>query len=509
MYAPPVSQPRRGRVYLVGAGPGDPSLITVRGRECLGEADLVLYDALVHPALLEVPRRDAELRYVGKRAGRASERQASINAAMCAAAREGKIVVRLKGGDPFLFGRGSEEAEVLAAEGIPFEVVPGVPSPLAASAYAGLSLTHRDLASSVAYVTATESPEKDRTSHDWAKLATATQTLVIFMGMRKLQGLMDLLMEHGRPPETPAAVVQWASLPTQKTVVGTVADIAARAREAGLGLPSLIIVGDVVRLREHLRWFDTRPLFGRRVLITRAPEQAGALARLVREQGGQPLLAPTIAIEPPESLDALHDAAREVGGYDWVVFTSANAVDAFWRALEATGGDARRFGSARVCVVGAKTAAALRRKGVQPDLWPDEARAEGVLAALLPELRQGARILFPRAEAAREVLARGLREAGHRVTEVTAYRTVPTGDPARVRALLQEADVVTFTSPSTLQNLLACAPAATLANKTLASIGPVTSAALQAAGLAATVQAPEPSVEALVEALVRHYERPS
>ncbi len=504
-----MKQPGRGRVYLVGAGPGDPGLITVRGRECLAEADLVLYDALVHADLLAEARPGAELRCVGKRTERTNEQQAAINAAMRDAVREGKVVVRLKGGDPFLFGRGSEEAEILAAEEIPFEVVPAVPSPLAASAYAGLPLTHRGIASSVAYVSASPSPDKDPTSHDWAKLATATQTLVILMGMRRLQGLMDLLMEHGRSPDAPAAVIQWASLPTQRTVVGTVRDIASRAQAAGLGSSSLIIVGEIVRLGEHLRWFDTRPLFGRRVLVTRPPHQAGALSTLLRQHGGQPLLAPTIEIEPPEDLGPLHDAAREIGGHDWVVFTSRNAVDAFWRALEATGGDARRLGTVRVCAVGAKTAAAIRRWGIHPDLWPAQARAEGVLAVLLPELRPGARVLFPRAEAAREVVGEGLRKAGHRVTEVTAYRTVPTRDPARVRRLLAEADAVTFTSPSTLHNLLTCVPADSLAGKTLASIGPVTSAALETAGLVATVEAPKPSIEALVDALARHYERPS
>ena len=245
-----------GKVYLLGAGPGDPELITLRAQRRLAEADLVLYDALVHPDSLELCRPDAERVFVGKRGGRASERQTDINERMVEAARAGRTVARLKGGDPYLFGRGSEEAEDLAAAGVPFEVVPGVPSPMAATAYAGISLTHRELASSIAYVTASESLLKDQSAHDWQKLATATQTLVIFMGMRKLESLMQVLVAHGRPASCPAAVIQSASLPEQRTVVGTVGDIASRAREAGIGMPALTIVGDVVSLREQLRWYD-------------------------------------------------------------------------------------------------------------------------------------------------------------------------------------------------------------------------------------------------------------
>ena len=330
-------RPDPGTVYLVGAGPGDPELITSRGLRRLREADLVLYDALVHPDQLAAARPEAELVFVGKRAGRSSERQAEINARLLEASRRGKTVVRLKGGDPYLFGRGSEEAEFLAAQGVPFEVVPGVPSPLAATAYAGLSLTHRALASSVAYVTATESVEKDRSDHDWSKLATATQTLVIFMGMRKLGSLMKLLMEHGRSPETPAAVVQWGSLPIQKTIVGTVANIHERAAAAGLGLPALTIVGDVVRLRESLRWFDTKPLFGRRVLVTRAVSQSHSLAQLLRDEGAQPIVAPTIRLEPPSDTGPLRDAATHLDNYEWILFTSANAVEAMFAELDHPG----------------------------------------------------------------------------------------------------------------------------------------------------------------------------
>lgn len=494
----------RATVYLLGAGPGDPELITVRAKRRLAEADLVLYDALVHPDILAHCRDDAEKVFVGKRAGRPSERQESINARMVEAARAGRTVARLKGGDPYLFGRGSEEAEALAAAGIAFEVVPGVPSPVAATAYAGLSLTHRTLSSSVAYLTATESEEKDRSSHDWSKLATATETLVIFMGMRKLASLMALLAEHGRPLHTPVAVVQWASLPRQRTIVGTVATIAEAAE--GLGLPSLIIVGDVVSLREQLRWFDTGPLFGRRVLVTRAVHQAGSLAELLRDAGAEPICVPAIRTVPPEDDSPLRAACRVLDQYDWVVFTSANAVDAIMAALRRDGGDARRLGSAAVCAIGRKTAAALRVHGIEADLVPGDSRGEGVLAALtavLPRRGERARILIPRAEVGRDVLPDGLRREGHSVDVVGVYRTLGPDDAGVValREAIAEVDAVAFTSSSTVDQLVDAVGVDALRGRCLASIGPVTSATVRQHGLDVGVEATEASVESLVTAL--------
>lgn len=491
-----------GKVYLVGAGPGDPELITEKGRRILSAADLVLYDALIHEDLLRHVRPDATLEFVGKRAGRASQRQSEINQRLLEGARAGLTVVRLKGGDPFLFGRGSEEAELLAAEGVPFEVVPGVPSPLAATAYAGLSLTHRDLSSSVAYLTATESVEKDRSSHDWSKLATATQTLVIFMGMRKLDTLMELLVGHGRPPETPAAVVQWASLPKQRTVVGTVATIAAKARAESMGLPSLIIVGEVVKLREHLRWFDRRPLFGTRVLVTRAVHQAGSLAQLLRDAGAQPLVAPTIELVPSPDRTPLLEAAAKLGDYDWVLLTSRNAVDAFWDAVREVGGDARAFPN--VCAIGDKTAATIRAHGIEPDLVPGKGHAEGVLEDLRPLLKPGSAILLPRAQVARELVPDTLRDEGHRVDVVVAYANRP-ADPGPIRDALGEADAITFTSSSTVSNLVSAVGKEALEGKVLASIGPATTATLKQKLRGPDVEAATPSMKALVDALAKHY----
>ncbi len=503
-----------GTVYLVGAGPGDPELITARGLRRLREADLVLYDALVHPDQLSAARPDAELVFVGKRAGRASERQSEINRQMVKAARKGKTVVRLKGGDPYLFGRGSEEAELLASEGIPFEVVPGVPSPLAATAYAGLSLTHRELASSVAYVTATESVEKDRVGHDWSKLATATQTLVIFMGMRKLDSIMKLLIEHGRPADTPAAVVQWASLPKQRTVTGTLADIHERATGAGLGVPALTIVGDVVRLRDNLRWFDTKPLFGKRILVTRAVHQAGSLASLIRDEGAQPILAPTLRIAPPPDLGPLRDAVTHLDCYDWILFTSSNTVDAVFSAIAEAGLDARALGGIKACAIGVKTTEALVSRGIHADLVPDDARAEGVIAALRPLLSARTRVLLPRAEVAREVLPESLREAGAEVEVVSAYQNLSPEpkEVVRIRNLVDaaEGDAVLFTSSSTVQNLfdvLGQDAAKQLGALDLFSIGPVTTETAERLGLHVAATSPGQTIESLV-ATVRAYYAP-
>lgn len=501
-----------GKVYLVGAGPGDPELITARGLRRLRDADLVLYDALVHPDQLDAAKPDAELVFVGKRAGRIGERQAQINRRLVDAARAGKTVVRLKGGDPYLFGRGSEEAELLASEGIPFEVVPGVPSPLAATAYAGLSLTHRELASSVAYITATESVEKDRTSHDWAKLATATQTLVIFMGVRKLDSLMKLLIEHGRSPATPAAVVHWASLPKQRTVVGDLTNIYERASAAGLGLPALTIVGDVVRLRENLRWFDNKPLFGKRILVTRAARQAGPLAALLRDEAAEPVLAPTIRLAPAPDAGVVRDAVGHLGQYDWVLFTSANAVDAVFAALSDVGLDTRALAGPQLCAIGKKTEDALAAHGIQPDLVPEDARAEGVVEALRPRIAPGAKILLPRAKVARELVPDALRAAGASVDVIAVYENLPPGqkEAARIRSLVdpEECDAVFFTSSSTVQNLvdlLGRDAASRLNALDLFSIGPITTKTAESLGLDVTATADEASIESLVAKARTYY----
>lgn len=499
---------------MLGAGPGDPSLITVRALEILRRADVVLYDALVHEDLLNACDPAAEKIFVGKRAGRENERQPSINERLVQEARAGRNVVRLKGGDPYLFGRGSEEAEYLAEHDVTFEVVPGVTSPLAVCAYAGISLTHRELASSVAFITAVESGGEDETTHDWNKLATATDTLVIFMGVRKLGAIMAKLIEHGRSADTPAAVFQWASLPQQATVVGTVGTIALLAGEASIGLPALTVVGDVVRLRERLRWYDVLPLFGKKVLVGRAEEQSEEFRRMLRERGADPVSHPLIRIAPPDDGQALTNAVANAGSYDWVVFTSANAVHAFFAAARAAGRDARVFGSAKVCTIGPATRDALASFGIHADLMPSEYRGEAVADAILKASagKTDLRVLLPRALVARDVLPDTLRASGATVDVVVAYQTLPPTEDAR-RALRhaiehRQVDVVVLTSPSSVENLVAALGSdatALLQGFVIASIGPITSAALAKHKIAVTVSASEYTTPGLLDALERYY----
>lgn len=507
--------PTLGKVYLLGAGPGDPELITLRARRRLAEADLVLHDALIHPELLSYCDPRAELVYVGKRAGRRSERQSDINARMVDAARAGRVVARLKGGDPYLFGRGSEEAEHLAAAGIEFEVVPGVPSASAATAYAGLSFSHRELASSVAYVTATESEQKDSSAHDWAKLATATQTLVIFMGVRKLHSLMELLMQHGRPGDCPAAVIQSTSLPQQRTVVATVATIAEAAQAARIGMPALTVVGEVVRLRERLRWYDRKPLFGKHVLVTRPADQAAPLIGALRDAGAEAVPMPAIAIEAPADAEPLRTAVQRACEYDWLVFTSANGVKAFFVELRAQGGDARRLGRARVAAIGPATAERLRAHGIEADAVPEEFRGEAVaesLARLHGGAMQGVRVLLARAAVARDALPQLLRAAGAEVDVVAAYRSVPASaeSATALRDMIERGglQVATFTSPSTVDNTIAAlgdGAVALLQRLTLASIGPITTEAAARHGLRVAVTATRYTSDGLVAALEQYF----
>jgi uroporphyrinogen III methyltransferase/synthase len=502
-------------VYLIGGGPGDPELITQKAVRCLGRADLVLYDALVHPDLLKHCRPEAERVFVGKRAGRPHERQASINERLIAGALEGRVVARLKGGDPYLFGRGSEEAEAVAAAGIRFEVVPGVPSPSAATAYAGMSLTHRELSSSIAFITATESPEKDQSTHNWAKLATATQTLVIFMGMRKLEALMQVLIEHGRPASCPAAVIQSASTPQQRTVVGTVGDIAAKAHAAGLGMPALTVVGEVVTLRDKLRWYDNKPLFGRRVLVTRAAEQSESFAQALRERGAAAIELPMIRIEAPLDAAPLRAAVARLRDYTWVVFTSQNGVRAFFAELHAQGGDSRRLGGCRVAAIGPSTAEALAPFGVVCDLQPDNYRGEALAERMRSEHAQdmsNVRVLLPRAAVARDALPELLRAAGATVDVVEAYRTYGASEETarQLRQLLDErqVDVITFTASSTVEHTLAAlgdGAVERLAGLTLASIGPITTQTALERGLSVAFTADDYTIPGLVAALERHF----
>ena len=517
-----------GIVYLVGAGPGDPGLITVAGLDRLREADVIVYDRLVSDRLLDHARSDAELIYVGKipadveGATGAPHDQDAISQTLVEKAREGRRVVRLKGGDPFVFGRGGEEAEALRAAGIPFEVVPGVTSAVAVPAYAGIPVTHRGVAASFAVITGHEEPGKPESAIDWPHLATAADTLVFLMGVKNLPEIVANLVANGRDETTPAAVIRWGTTPEQSTVAGTLADIAERVAEAGLTPPAITVVGEVVRLHETLSWFvqaggrpgDSRPLFGKRVLITRTRRQASNLARLLAAQGAIPVELPAIEIERVEdtaSLAAAIDRLRD-GGYAWCGFTSANAVEQTFEHLAGRGLDARALFGTGVFAIGPATAEALRSHGIAPDIVPNEYVAEAVVEAMRPHVSAGDGVLLPRAESARAELVTGLESLGANVDEIVVYRAAVPSDPdPEALAAIREGriDVVTFTSSSTVRNLIAIlGPAAAVLKgeprPLIACIGPITAETARENGLAVDVMASEYTVEGLVEALVAH-----
>ena len=500
-----------GKVWLVGAGPGDPGLITVAGVDVLSRAEVVVYDRLVSRRLVDLAPSNAERIFVGKgptQAGGPGFSQQQINELLVARAREGKRVVRLKGGDPFVFGRGGEEAEALAAGGIPFEVVPGVSSAIAVPAYAGIPLTHRRLSSSFTVVTGHEDPEKAESAVDWGRVAGSADTLVILMGGANLGEIMKLLADSGRAPGEPVAVVRWGTTPAQQVIAGTIADVAIRVAEAGLTPPSVTVVGPVVRLRDSLRWFDNRPLFGKRVLVTRAAEQAGVLSHALAEAGAEPIGLPSIEIVPRIDRKALRQALDrlDASGYDWLVFSSANGVDIFFAELRRAGRDARAIGRAGVCAIGPATAIALSRHGVHADLVPERYLAEGVVEALTEHDMAGKRVLWPRARGARRALVVGLERLGATVDEVPLYSAaVPKEVDAEAMARLRsgEIDIVTFASSSAVHNLLKMlgGDKALLEKPLIACIGPVTAATARRAGLRVDVEAPEHTIEGLLAAL--------
>ena len=505
------ARPRLGRVILVGAGPGHPELLTLRGAAALGAADVVVYDALAAPELLDLAPPAAERINVGKRGHDAPTRpQAEIEALLVERARAGKTVVRLKGGDPFVFGRGGEEASACAAAGIPFEVVPGVSAAIGVPAFAGIPVTDRRHSASFAVVTGHKDPRETATQVRWGDLARAVDTLVILMGMRTLEGVVAELLTHGSDPATPAAAISEGTLPGQRVVEAPLAELPARVREAGIGPPGTVVVGQVVRLRRELAWWERLPLFGRRVLVTRSEDQAGELVRRLRAAGAEALVVPLICARPladPAGLDA---ALSRLASYDALLFTSANAVRFFAERAAARG---VALAGPRVFCVGPATAERAREAGLAVDLVPaGRYDAEGLLAALRRALPlAGRRFLLPRAEAAREVLPEGLRAAGASVDAVPIYRTEAAPfDAAALRARLAagEIDALSFTSPSTVRHFLAALdePArAAAARCAVVAIGAVTAEALRRAGLAPSVVAERPGAEALVEALASYF----
>ncbi|HZJ03267.1 MAG TPA: uroporphyrinogen-III C-methyltransferase, partial [Thermoleophilia bacterium] len=496
---------REPRVFLVGAGPGDPGLITIRGLRLLERAEVVLYDRLVDPMLLDAAPPSAEMIYVGKRTAAHTVPQDDINRLLLAHGRRGRRVVRLKGGDPFIFGRGGEEAMTLHEAGIPFEVVPGISAGYSVPAYAGIPVTYRGLTSHVTFVTGHEDPTKDSAALDWDKLASGVGTLVIFMGVKNLPQVVQKLKERGRPGDTPAALIQQGTLPGQRTVVGCLDDIVDKVKESGLRPPAITVIGDVVSLREQLAWVEQRPLFGRRVVVTRARAQAQGQIDRLRDLGAEVIAFPTIRIEPVERSREISAMLEGLGRYQYVIFTSANAVACFFERLGEAGLDVRRLHQATVVAVGPKTAAACRAGGLQPDLIPEDFVGEGILEVLGDSEVKGAWVLIPRARKARDLLPRTLSAAGAVVEVVPLYDTLPTEpEEGAVRRVL-EADYVTFTSSSTVKNFADLFRAQGLEERLgeirAASIGPMTSETVRKEGLQLIVEAREHTVEGLVQAL--------
>lgn len=503
-----------GTVYLIGAGPGDPGLLTLRGAELLVTCDAIVYDALANPALLGLASaverdRPAELFDVGKRGGASeSARQQQINALLVRLAREGKRVARLKGGDPFVFGRGGEEAQALVAAGVRFEVVPGVTAGIAGAAYAGIPVTHRGVSTSVTLVTGHEDPARDADGTDWSALARAGGTIVLYMGVKTLPRVVDALVAGGMSGDTRAAMVEWATHPHQRTVTATLATLCATAEREQLAAPVITIIGGVAALREKLAWFDRRPLFGKRIVVTRAQSQAASLSDRLASFGATVIEMPATRVEP---LDAapLRAALERLSDFRWVVFTSQNAVRLFWSALRDAGLDARALSGARIAAVGPATGAALLEHGLAVDVAPDRFVAEALLDAIRGRRDvAGARVLHATAEGARDTLQSGLRELGAIVERVDLYRSVRDGTGAaqlRERLLTEGADLVTFTSASSVKNFVDAVGADAAPRVVAASIGPITSEAARTAGLEIVVEATDSTIRGLVNAIVEHY----
>jgi uroporphyrinogen III methyltransferase/synthase len=503
------SNKKTGIVFLVGAGPGDPGLITVKGLGCIARADVVIYDYLASPALLAHANPDAEMIYVGKKGGDHTLPQEGINALIVEKARQGYAVARLKGGDPFIFGRGGEEAEVLIAAGIPFEVVPGVTAAIGASAYAGIPLTHRDYTSDVAFVTGHEDPNKAASSLDWKALATGIGTLVFFMGVKNLPTIAANLVANGRPEDTPVAVIRWGTTPKQKTVTGTLGTIVDDTHRAGIKAPAIIIVGGVVNLRKTMQWFENRPLLGRRIVVTRAREQASDLVHQLTEYGAECIQCPTIKVMPPLDWAQVDKAIEAIDKYDWIVFTSVNGVDYFFRRLFEKGMDVRALGHMKTATIGPATADRLKAWGLRSDIIPQSYRAESVVDAFARTPVEARKVLLPRAKEARSVLPVELTRMGAFVDEVTVYETRQVKDGADALIARLDAgtiDMVTFTSSSTVRNFYRLLPPERvdrlMEGVTVASIGPITSQTARELGLAVNIEAETYTIPGLIHAIL-------
>mgnify|MGYP003879389761 CR=1 FL=1 len=512
----------KGKVFLVGAGPGDIGLLTIKGLKCLRKADVVVYDFHLNAQVLNYINHRAEFIYAGKRGGHHTLTQEEINAILVQKAKEGKTICRLKGGDPFVFGRGGEEAAALSQEGIAFEVVPGVSSAIAAPAYAGIPLTHRLYSSCFAVIPGYEDPTKKESTLEWSKLATGVGTLVFLMAVKNVDRITHQLIAHGRPPDTPVAVVRWGTRPDQKTIVGTLENISSVLKDQDIKPPAVMIVGEVVKLRDTLSWYEKKPLFGYRVLVTR--ERMEGFEPL-EEMGAEILEFPTIEIMPPESTKDLDTSINSIVSYDWIIFTSRNGVKYFFRRFFEKDRDIRELSGIKICAIGTKTAEEVRKYGLKVDLMPDEFRAEGLIASFTNlggtrsfrsgRKRQhakpfkGMRFLLPRAEKAREIFPEEIKKLGGEIDTPVTYRTVqPESRGKRLRRFLREGrvSIATFTSAATFHNFRSIMGEDAdeyLKGVSIAAIGPVTAQAIEKAGLRADIVPKEATVEAMVDEIIR------
>jgi len=517
----------KGKVYLVGAGPGDIGLLTVKGMKCLQRADVVVYDFHLNAQVLNYINHDAEFIYAGKRGGQHTLKQDEINELLVEKAREGKFICRLKGGDPFIFGRGGEEAEVLARNGIAFEVVPGVSSAIAAPAYAGIPLTHRLYSSSFAVIPGYEDTTKEGSSIDWAKLATGVGTLVVLMAVKNLDLLVQKLIENGKDPKTPVAVIRWGTRADQRTIVSTLRDIVSEIKDKEIKPPAVFVIGEVVRLRDSLKWYEDKPMFGHRVLVTR--EHSSGFEPL-EELGAEIVEFPTIEIVPPLSYDEIDAAIENVQSYIWIIFTSANGVRYFLKRFLEKDRDIRDLKGIKICAIGTKTASEIKKYGIRVDLVPDEFRAEGLIEAFTKEQStpppspplgkggrrggnskplKGMRFLLPRAEVAREIFPEKVRELGGEIDVPVAYRAVkPELHGKRLKRFLKEGriTIATFTSAATFNNfveIMGSDALELLKGVTIAVIGPVTAKAIEKAGLKVDIMPKESTIEALVSEIIQ------
>jgi len=511
----------KGKVYLVGAGPGDIGLLTVKGLRCLQKAEVVIYDFHLNAQVLNYINQKAEFIYAGKRGGHHSMTQDEINSILVKKAREGKMICRLKGGDPFVFGRGGEEAGILSAEGIEFEIVPGVSSSIAAPAYAGIPLTHRLFSSSFAVIPGYEDMTKEQSAIKWSKLATGVGTLVFLMAVKNVEVIVQKLIENGLSPDTPVAIVRWGTRPDQRTIVGTLQNIPGILQEKDIKPPAVMVVGEVVRLRESLQWYEKKPLFGHRILVTR--EHLEGFEPL-EELAAEILAFPTIEIVPPQNYDELDNSINRIETYNWLIFTSRNGVKYFFKRLFEKDRDIRDLKGIKICAIGSRTAKEIKQYGLKVDLVPEQFRAEGLIEAItdmqkrevksggrIPgsKILQGVRFLLPRAEVAREIFPEAVRELGGEIDVPVVYRTIkPESHGKRLRRFLKEGKITiaTFTSAATFNNFMDMVgkdAEKLLKGVAIGVIGPVTAKAVEKAGLRVDIMPRESTIDEMVSEIIR------